>query len=371
MKQAYKMALRAAAVLAGLCTVIIAAAVTFPFLYPFYAAAFLAYFLNPSVNLLAGRFRLPRSLAAAFMLILLLLAAASALLYILAETASGIKYLASVFPFYLKHFLIYVNSFFTSHVVPFGDKLTELFNALEEGHKQTILSNLQSAGENMILQAGNWISRLLNALPLYLSYMPGLTSTFFITLMATFFISKDWYKLVGYLRKKIPQPLSARFHTVAEEMKKAFSGLIKAQFYLIILTIFMSYIGLLILRIPHSLTIALLIGLMDLIPFVGSGIIFLPWIAYLLLSGGSRLASGLGTLFLLVMITRQLMEPKLMSQSAGVAPLPALIAIFAGYRIFGIGGLFAGPLFIVLLNALYRAGVFQSVWLYISGKNPK
>ncbi|MCD7032797.1 sporulation integral membrane protein YtvI [Metabacillus sp. GX 13764] len=365
MKHAYRIAARAGFVAAGAAAAFFIIAVSFPLLYPFYAAALLAYFLNPSVNFLTGKMKFPRGISSAVMLFLLLAAASALLISLLAELAAGLKYLASVFPFYLKHFIAYSQSFFSGSIVPFGDKLAELYNSLEEGHKQTIMTNLQSAMENALKEAASMTSRMLNALPAYISALPAAGSIFFLVVLSAFFISKDWYKLGASLKKKLPPRMQEKVQLLRDEIKRAVAGLIKAQLCLMLITIILSYIGLLILRIPHSLAVAFMIGLMDFIPFVGSGIIFFPWIAYLLLSGGSKLASGIGVLFLVVIIVRQLLEPKLMSKSAGVPPLPALLALFAGYKLFGLLGLFAGPLIIVLASSLYKAGIWQAIWSFI------
>src|SRR5699024_11493170 len=64
-------------------------------------------------------------------------------------------------------------------------------------------------------------------------------------------------------------------------LKKALSGFFKAQLILITITAGSIYIGLLIVGIDHALTIALLAAGVDLLPYIGTGIIFIPWIIYL------------------------------------------------------------------------------------------
>jgi len=127
-------------------------------------------------------------------------------------------------------------------------------------------------------------------------------------------------------------------------------------------------IGLLILRIDYAITIALIAGIVDILPYLGTGIIFVPWIIYMAISGNIGLAIGLGVLYLVVLVQRQIMEPKILSSNIGMDPLATLISLFVGFKLIGFLGLIVGPVSLVILTTLYRARVFHDLWNYIKGE---
>jgi predicted PurR-regulated permease PerM len=59
------------------------------------------------------------------------------------------------------------------------------------------------------------------------------------------------------------------------------------------------------------------------------------------------------------------MEPKVLSSNIGLDPLPTLIALFVGFKLYGFLGLIIGPATLVLLKTLYDAKVFRDLWRFI------
>lgn len=54
----------------------------------------------------------------------------------------------------------------------------------------------------------------------------------------------------------------------------------KAQLTLVSMTTVIVLIGLLILRVPYAITIAIITGVVDLLPYLGTGAVFVPWVIY-------------------------------------------------------------------------------------------
>ena len=79
-------------------------------------------------------------------------------------------------------------------------------------------------------------------------------------------------------------------------------------------------IGLLILQVNSAFTIALMIGLVDLLPYLGVGLIMVPWAAYLFMNGDLYLGIGISIIYLILLIARQIIEPKVLASSVGPRP---------------------------------------------------
>ena len=111
------------------------------------------------------------------------------------------------------------------------------------------------------------------------------------------------------------------------ELRKAFFGFIRAQVTLISITGAIVLAGLLILRVKYAFALAFVIGLIDLLPYLGTGFIFVPWIIYEFIVQNYSLGIGLLVLYIIIIVQRQMMEPKVVSVNIGISPLVTLIAI--------------------------------------------
>ena len=89
---------------------------------------------------------------------------------------------------------------------------------------------------------------------------------------------------------------------------------------------------------------------------------------YASINGDMGLAIGLGVLYIIVLVQRQVMEPKILSSSIGLDPLATLIALFVGFKLIGFLGLIVGPVTLVIISTLYRANVFHDIWAFIKGR---
>ncbi|WP_438825770.1 AI-2E family transporter, partial [Paenibacillus phytohabitans] len=102
---------------------------------------------------------------------------------------------------------------------------------------------------------------------------------------------------------------------------------------LISVTAVIVIIGLLLLGVDSAFAIGLTIGIVDLVPYLGVGIVILPWALYSYMTGNLALAVGLLVLYGIILITRQVLEPKVLASSIGLDPLAMLIGMFAGLQL--------------------------------------
>jgi sporulation integral membrane protein YtvI len=336
--------------------------------YPFIFALLIAFLINPLVNYLERKVRIPRGLSV-FIGILLVFGIVTGLLTLLiAEIISGANYLAKEVPQHFETLVVYLENLIVGQIIPFYERITSMFDNLDQGQQQTIMDNVSNVGTTIATNVGEFIKAFLENIPKFLGWLPNAATVIVFSLLATFFISKDWNKFVIMGRKFIPTKARTSGKSVFVELKKALFGFVKAQATLISITAGIVLVGLLILRVDYAITIALLIGIVDLLPYLGTGLVFVPWIIYSAFSGNLAFAIGLGILYLVVIVQRQVMEPKIISSSIGLDPLATLISLFVGFQLFGFIGLIIGPVTLVIIRTLYTTGVFRDVWGFISGK---
>jgi sporulation integral membrane protein YtvI len=339
--------------------------------YPFIIGFAIAFLMNPLVNFLVRKGRMPRALAVLISLILIFAFFAGLITLLIAEIVSGADYLAKVVPNHLDTLITYAEDFFAGQLIPLYNQLTSMFNSLDTGQKDTILANIQNVGSKFGTTAGSFIQSFFEKIPNILSWFPNAASVLIFSLLATFFISKDWYRLSILGNRLLPEKAKASSATVFSDLKKALFGFVKAQATLVSITTIIILIGLLILRVDYAITIALVTGIVDIIPYLGTGLIFVPWIIYEAIAGEMSTAVGLGVLYVIVLVQRQVMEPKVLSSSIGMDPLATLVALFVGFKTIGFLGLIAGPVVLVIVTTLHKAGVFRDLWFYIKGSDRK
>lgn len=335
--------------------------------YPFIIAFIIAFLLNPLVNLLNEKAKIPRGISVFISIILLLSIVVGLFTLLITEIITGSTFLIQVVPEKFEKIIYFVENLVTQKILPIYDVVIHKYSQLGAGQQQTIRTNIQSIGDSVINLGKELLNGVINGIQLVIALLPNAATLIFVSLLATFFISKDWYKIKNLFARYTPNRIKHYSDTIFSDLRKALFGFMRAHITLISMTTVLVLIGLLILRVPFAITIALMIGFVDLLPYLGTGLIFVPWILYSFLTNDIRLTIGLAILYVVVIIQRQLAEPKILSSNIGLHPLPTLIALFIGFKFFGLLGLIVGPTTLVVLSTLYRARVFHELWAYIKG----
>ncbi|MCY9762172.1 sporulation integral membrane protein YtvI [Paenibacillus alvei] len=341
-----------------------------PLIYPFLIAWMIALMLNPVVQWMSEQFRMPRWLSVTICLTLfitsMLTVAVAAVTRIVREI-----YNLSVS---MDHFLqlwreFFIRLFENDKVRIFLDTLGSLYKD-NPNLQGSINSNLSSTAEKITTVVTNLITSFLDAIVRLLSSLPNVASISIIILLSAFFISKDWTRWMNIPAKAMPDSICQPLRTIWSDLKQALFGYLRAQLFLISITMFIITAGLIVLRVDYAITIGLLIGIVDLLPYLGVGAVMIPWIIYCFAIDQTSLGIGLSIVYGIVLFTRQIMEPKVLASTVGLDPLLLLVAMFVGMQLFGFLGLIVGPVALVLLSAMKRANVFQDLRTFImNGKN--
>jgi len=340
-------------------------------IYPFIIALIIATAINPVVGILERKWKFPRTLAVLTTLIVLIGIFTGLITLLIAEIVAGASYLATVVPEHVATLIKYLEKMFANQVIPFYNKLAGMFQSLDSGQRDTIMNSIDETSGRITESVTAFLQNFFLKLPGLVSWIPNAATVIIFSLLATFFISKDWERLSVLTSRLLPNKVKSSGIRVFADLKKALVGFVKAQITLISITLVIVLVGLLILRINYAITIALILGLLDLLPYLGTGTVFVPWIIYEAVTGNIGLAIGLGILYTVVIVQRQLMEPKILSSNIGLSPLGTLISLFVGFKLVGFLGLILGPVTLVLLTTLHKANVFRDIWAYIKGPPPK
>lgn len=130
-------------------------------------------------------------------------------------------------------------------------------------------------------------------------------------------------------------------------------GYLKAQAVILLTISVIAAAGLFIGRVKGALLLGILAGLLDALPFIGTGVVLLPTALWQLLNGNVFGAVVAVIVYVLCIVAREFLEPKLLGKQVSMYPVVMLLAVYAGVRLFGLTGIFLGPLYAVL----FREGV--------------
>lgn len=343
---------------------------TAKYTYPFIIGLAFAYLLKPFISFLTNKLKIPRSLSVILSMLVTVSFIAGFITFLVSEVVVGITYLSEVLPEHLNTMIVFTQNYFTNHILPLYQKIISFFNTLDTGQQDTILSNIEHIGKEASNMVGSILQSSLGFIPVFIGWLPSVGTGALFTLLATFFIAKRWDKLLQYSERTLPNKAMYNLKNVVKELEKALFGFIRAQLTLISITALIVLVGLLILRVNYAITIALIIGFVDLLPYLGTGLVFIPWIIYELIIGNLGLALGLGILYTVVIVQRQFMEPKILSSSIGLDPLATLVSIFVGFKLIGFLGFIAGPIVLVILRTLYKLHILQDLKNFIMGPKP-
>jgi len=250
---------------------------------------------------------------------------------------------------------------YTAFLVTFGSMIAIVLPPLlTEGYrflKSFDLPFLQQEIKNLSLTVQE-ISTLINQVGDGAGLVMSLiTSTFngvlaFFTLMVmSFYLMLDRPNL----HKKISWFTTNRDHIKKAEdflnsVELQLGGWIRGQLILMITIGVITFIGLSLFRVPFALPLAIIAGLLEILPNLGPTISAVPAIVLGYITGGPVMAVIILVFYLLVQqFENNLLVPKIMQANADVNPLIAIITVLTGFRLGGVvGALLSIPTYIVL-----------------------
>lgn len=98
----------------------------------------------------------------------------------------------------------------------------------------------------------------------------------------------------------------------------------------------------------------ILAGLLDALPFIGTGVVLTPLAIAQIIEGRIGVAILCAVLYVSCILTREMMEPKLIGKKMGIRPIAVLISLYVGIRLFGVAGIIKGPLGFVIIWETWR-----------------
>ena len=129
---------------------------------------------------------------------------------------------------------------------------------------------------------------------------------------------------------------------------------VKAQLILMLMIVLVCSTGFYFIGISSPIFLGVLTGILDALPFIGTAIMLVPLSVLFFWEG--EIAKGIVclVLYLICIMVRELLEPRLVGKGLGIFPVVLLISIYAGMKLFGLSGIIKGPLAVVLYKNIWK-----------------
>lgn len=310
-----------------------------PLFSPFVVGALLALTAEPMVGFLHKNAHVPRPVSAGIGVSMAFCFLAMLLLLVCAFIVRELSMLAGIIPD--------LEETARSGISMAQNWLLELASHTPQSIQPVLqenVSSLFSDGAALLDKAFRYVLGLAGNL---LSHVPDSALSLGTAIISGYMISAKLPRIKKWISRRIPKEKLRPILAAGKRMKNAICGWLMAQAKLMSVTFAILTLGLLLLRVPYTLLWALGISLVDAFPVLGTGTVLLPWAILCLLQGDTARAIGLGGIYITITLTRSLLEPKLIGRHLGLDPLATLMALYAGYKLWGIGGMLLAPLLAV------------------------
>ena len=185
-----------------------------------------------------------------------------------------------------------------------------------------------------------------------LSHVPDSALGLGAGIISSYMISAKLPKIRSWLRSQLSAAQVEPLIGALKRLKAGLFGWLRAQIRLSGVTFLLTGAAFLLLRVPQALLWAGLVALVDAFPILGTGTVLVPWSILSFFQGDHFLAFGLLGLYGATALTRSVLEPRLLGRQLGLDPLVTLMALYAGYRLWGIGGMLLAPILAVAATQL-------------------
>lgn len=315
-----------------------------PIAMPFLLAAVLALAAEPLVRNLHKYFHVPRGFASGIGVATTLLLTVLILLSLCALLVRELGSLAGILPDLENATMEGLSSLELW--------LLRLAQRAPEGISPILVNGVEGMFSNGSAILDRLTSTVLNLASSILKGLPDSALGLGTWMLAAFMISARLPGIRQWMKDHLPTAWHEKYAPWLATLKKTLWGWITAQAKLVGATFCILTAGFFLLRIEHSILWAAAVCLVDILPVLGTGTVLIPWSLVCLLQGQSLRALGLLGIYAIVSILRSVLEPRLVGKQLGLDPLVTLLAIYAGYRLWGLPGMIFAPVLAVAVTQM-------------------
>ncbi len=343
---------------------------------PFIIAFLVALFLQKPIRVISKKTKIKRGIVGAvsvFLILSLIVTAIVLVGYRLATEFKGLGSYLSVKLHDLPEFIKSAESWIIAHLAFLPDSIENSLADTIGGFIDNVLLYVEQGGpaegEGFSI-SGLDLSLITTPLGGLLStarHIPAILTATLISIIACFFVTCDYDGLTELIKNNISEEHEKMIIKIKRLFGDVIGKMIKAYATIIFVTFCEVTIGLNVLKLigvydgGYIVAISICTALLDILPVFGTGTVLVPWAVINFFNGNVGLGIGLLVLYGLITVIRQILEPRLVAMNVGLPPIVTLAGMYLGLQIFGVIGLFAVPITVVMVKVLNEEGIIH-VW---------
>lgn len=246
------------------------------------------------------------------------------------------------------------------HLELFEKDLTELVGRLCAGIGETLgvdRKYLEGTVLGMIQEVSDYFRQeilpgVLSHSLLYIRALGTFGGFLIVFIIASVLLAKDYDTIMNRLLDR------EEFHVLLEVICgviRYIATFVRAQLVIIVTVAGIAAAVLGFAGVKQGVLWGLLAGIMDVLPFVGTGVVLIPLGAVQLFQGFYARGAACFLLYVGCIFLRELLEPRLIGRRMGISPLAVLVSLYAGIQLFGVGGIIKGPLGFIIIYESYHS----------------
>ena len=305
-----------------------------PLFFPFLFSAGLALLLHPLFCKISKASGISSTIIGIFTLVLILATGGFALFFLLKLLFFEVKSLTENLSYYQEIINSYLSSFCLSLEKFTGMKAYSMEEMISSQMVQFIEETKTSVSSKIFRQSFSYVKLLIQMI-----------TVCFLTLVSFILWLKDYDRIKKFT---VSIGIYNFFQKIYSDTKSFFGTYLKAQLIILLITCILSVIGLFTLKNPYALLLGIFIGLMDMLPFLGTGCFYIPCCIFSIFQANFFHSAIYITLYLVTALSREFLEPKLLGKKFGIPSILILMVIYLGIELFGLAGIILGPLYFLL-----------------------
>lgn len=229
----------------------------------------------------------------------------------------------------------------------------------DENHPVPLVTiNLKKVAKNTLKAGTDLLAKktaeIFGQLRAIVQGVASILFSFVVVFMLTAFILLDTERIKRFFFSIVPVEDRSTYDALIDRIDRGLSGVVRGQLTICLVNGALTLVGLLLLKIKFAFILATLAAVFSLIPVFGSILSTIPIVLVALTSGFWSGLLALGWILLIHFVEANLLNPKILGDSARIHPVMIVLALVAGEHFYGIAGaLLAVPVMSILLS-LFR-----------------
>lgn len=324
---------------AVLCIAVIGVYIGFKYLSPLvspflFAFAFVA-ILHPLLERIQGKYHIKKGIMAAGILLLVCITAGIGVWSIVVFIMQKLGDLFGQIDLFEEKFCIFVGNC--------CDGMEKKFGMDGAGMERFIMERVNVFIENFQVQV---VPKIMNESVGYVKSMVEIISFLAIMIIAAVLLAKDYNQIMEKLYTREETKCVMR---IGKKVFHHIGTFIRAQLIILFVISLLCAFTLFFGGFEGGIVIGLFTGFMDMLPFIGTGLVLMPLAFWQILNGYYTKAVICVILYVICAIIREFMEPKLIGERMGIFPVVILFSVYAGVQLFGVFGILKGPLALITI----------------------